>query len=265
MDMHMHMFGMMFATTDRLTLMAMVNYVEMDMHLQAAPPAPVHGHGHAAPAPAHGHGHAGSFGHSSDGLGDITLTALYKFYDCRRQRAHFHLGIGLPTAEVEHKQGGVFLPYGMQSGRGIWDIRPGVTWLGQADGWSWGAQATGIFGLEDENDAGFAFGDQIDVNLWIALPISESLSISGRLNYWHQEAIDGHYNGPHLHAAPPHFQANYGGEILFGGVGLNWYGRQGLLKGHRFAAEILWPLSQDLNGVGMERDYTATIGWQKAF
>ena len=50
-----------------------------------------------------------------------------------------------------------------------------------------------------------------------------------------------------------------------GGIGLNWYFRGGFLKGHRLAAELLLPMYQDLNGVGMNRDYSVVVGWQKAF
>ncbi len=95
--------------------------------------------------------------------------------------------------------------------------------------------------------------------------LNDSLSVSGRLNYTWEDEIEGQYNGPHGHVAPPHFQENYGGHILEGGVGLNWVFRGGFLKGHRLATEVLVPMYQDLNGVGMNRDYSVIVGWQKAF
>ncbi len=259
MDTHMHMFGAMFAPADWLTLLAMANYVEKDMHLTARP-RPAHGHGHGG-----GHGHTGSFGHSSAGLGDVSVGALVKIYDANRQRIHLNLGLGLPTADVDEKQDGVFLPYGMQLGSGTWDLRPGITYLGQSGGLSWGLQTIGNFRLEDENESGFGLGNSVNSTGWLAIPLADWLSLSGRLSYLHQEAIDGHYNGPHAHAAPPHFPENYGGDFLDGGIGLNFYGRQGFLRAHRFAAEVLFPLVQDLNGVGMERDYSFVVGWQKAW
>ena len=57
MDMHMHMWGAMYAPTDNLTFMAMLNYVEKDMSLIANPHA---AHGHDG-----GHMPSGRFGHSS--------------------------------------------------------------------------------------------------------------------------------------------------------------------------------------------------------
>tara|TARA_R110002096_G_scaffold4501_42_gene21339 strand:+ start:4954 stop:6042 length:1089 start_codon:yes stop_codon:yes gene_type:complete len=259
MDMHMHMFGMMYAPSDWLTLMAMVNYIEKDMHLVAAP-ATGHGHGHGG-----GHAHTGTFGHSSAGAGDVTLGGLIKIYDANRQRIHLNLSLGLPTADVDEMQDGVFLPYGMQLGRGTWNIRPGLTYLGQTDRLSWGAQAIGTFDLEEENDSGFSYGNNVNTTAWLAIPLTDCLSISGRINYFHEDAIDGHYNGAHNHVAPPHFQPNYGGDYLDGGLGLNFYASGGFFQGHRLALEWLFPLYQDLNGVGMERDHSFVVGWQKSF
>ena len=257
MEMQMHMIGAMFAPTDWLTFMGMTNYVEKDMTLRANPHAHGHGHGHGA--------HTGTVGHSSTGWGDPTVGALVKIFDSAGQRAHLNLMFTLPTAEVDGKQGGEFLPYGMQLGSGTWDFKPGITYLGQAGNLSWGAQVGGTIRLEDENDSGFAYGDGVNATPWLAYRLTDNLSASGRVNYTWQDEIEGHYNGPHGHMAPPHFQENYGGHVLEGGVGLNWYFTNGFLKGHRLAAEVLLPIYQDLNGVGMNRDYSVVVGWQVAF
>ncbi|NNE93718.1 MAG: transporter, partial [Verrucomicrobiales bacterium] len=209
----------------------------------------------------HGHGGAGSFGHSSAGLGDITVGGLYKIYDTDCHRLHLNLGLVLPVAEVDKKEHGAFLPYGMQPGSGTWDLKPGITYLGQAANLSWGAQAIAIFRLEDENDSGFSYGDNVNVTAWVAHPICDAVSVSARLNFIYSDSIDGHYNGPHGHVAPPHFQANYGGHILEGGLGVNVMFK----NGHRLAIESLVPLAQDANGVGMDREFGVVVGWQKAF
>lgn len=256
MDMDMHMWGIMRAPTDWLTLTAMFHYVRMDMKLQSNPHAPVPAGGHG-----HGGGHGGTFGHSSEGLGDIAVGGLIKIHDRHRQRVHLNVGFVLPTAEIDHKQHGAFLPYGMQSGEGIWAFRPGITYTGQADRLSWGAQALGLLALEDENDSGFRFGDGVNLTTWVAHPIHDKVSLSGRLNYSYRDEIEGHYNGPHNHAAPPHFQENYGGHVLEAGVGINVL----LGGGHRLAVEALFPIHQDANGVGMDRDLNFIAGWQFAF
>lgn len=260
MDMHMHMWGAMYAPTDWLTFMAMLNYVEKDMTMVANPHA-MHGHGHGG----HGGGHTGRFGHSSAGLGDISFGALFGLYDDRSQRIHGGLALNVPTGDVEQKQHGAYLPYGMQLGSGTWDLSPSLTYLGQCNDLSWGAQAKGTFRLEDEGDSGFSYGDAVNVTAWTALRVTDSMSISGRLGWQYQDDIDGHYNGPHNHVAPPHFQQNYGGHILEAGLGVNLKAVNGPLKGHRLAIEALTPIYQDLNGVGMDREYSLVAGWQFAF
>ncbi|MCB1230115.1 MAG: transporter [Verrucomicrobiae bacterium] len=260
MDMHMHMWSAMYAPTDNLTFMAMLNYVEKDMELVANPHGMMHGHDMG-----HGGGHTGRFGHSSAGLGDFSLGALYKLYDDRAQRVHAGLALNFPTGDVEQKQDGVYLPYGMQLGSGTWDLSPSLTYLGQCNDLSWGAQGKGTFRLEDEGDSGFSYGDAVDVTAWTALRLCDSASISGRLGWHYEDDIDGHYNGAHNHVAPPHFQQNYGGHTLEAGIGLNLKAVSGPLKGHRLAIEALTPIYQDLNGVGMDREYSLVAGWQFAF
>ncbi|MDF1823699.1 MAG: transporter [Verrucomicrobiales bacterium] len=257
MEMDMQMVGLMYAPSDWLTLTAMFNYVRMDMEMMSNPHAAHGGHGHGGHAAAPG----STFSHSSEGLGDITVGGLVKIYDRNRQRVHLNFGFVLPTAEVDHMEHGSFLPYGMQSGEGTFAFKPGITYLGQSDRFSWGAQATGLIHLEEENESGFRYGDGINLTSWVAYPLSDSLSISGRLNYSYQDQIEGHYNGPHGHSAPPHLQQNYGGDALEAGIGLNLL----LGGGHRLAVEALFPVEQDAHGVGMERDYSIVAGWQKAF
>lgn len=261
MTMDMHMLGLMYAPTDKLTLMGMVNYVEKDMTMVTNPHATSHG-GHGD----HGsHGTTGGHEHSSSGLGDITISALYSILHTPQHNAHLNLGLTLPTAEVDHKEGDTFLPYGMQSGTGVYSLNIGATYNAQFDHFSWGAQAMKSFALEDENDSGFQYGDTFQLTTWIAAPVTHSLSLSARLNYRYQEDIDGHYNGGHDHSAPQHFQPNYGGHVLELGLGANYVFQSGALSGHRLAVEVLTPILQDANGVGMDQDYSVVAGWQWAF
>ncbi len=260
MDMHMHMWSAMYAPTDRITFMAMLNYVEKDMTMVSNPHAMMHGHDMG-----HGGGHTGRFGHGSSGLGDLSLGLLYGLYDDRSQRVHAGLALNFPTGDVDEKQDGVYLPYGMQLGSGTWDLTPSLTYLGQCNDLSWGAQAKGTFRLEDEGDSGFSYGDAVDLTAWSALRLADPVSISARLAWRYEDDITGHYDGPHNHVAPPHFQQNYGGHTLEAGLGLNLKAVSGPLKGHRLAIEALTPLYQDLNGVGMDREVTLVAGWQFAF
>ena len=268
MTMDMHMIGLMHAPTDKLTLMAMINFVEKEMNLSRKPAHGMGGPGGMMMGGMGGHhgGHGGSsFSHASSGLGDVTISGIYKIKDANRRRILLNLGLGLPTAGVEEKDHGMLLPYGMQLGSGTWDLKPGITWLGQCENYSLGAQAMGTIRLEDENDAGYALGDRLNLTAWAARTLNESVSASLRLSYTSADTIEGHFSSHHGHAAPPFIQGNYGGNYLEGGIGLNFQVRQGALKGHRLAIEGIFPLAQDLNGVGMERDYSVIAGWQFAF
>jgi len=271
MDMQMHMLGAMYGVNDRVTLMGMLSYVRKDMELVAAASSSHHGHSsHHAQMMGHSDeashsGHSNHHGHSSEGWGDFQFGAMFdlgsfssKFAQCRH-RWHFNALVSLPTADVSHQENANFLPYGMQSGSGTWDLKPTLTYLGQSDSFSWGAQFGAIIRL-DENESGFRYGDQFSATTWLARPITGSISLSGRLSYRSEEAIEGLYNGSHGMGAPPLRTANYGGEFIEASVGLNFY-----FAGHRFALEFTTPLEQDLNGVGMERDYSLSCGWQKAF
>lgn len=41
--------------------------------------------------------------------------------------------------------------------------------------------------------------------------------------------------------------------------------QRGALRGHRLALEVGAPVYQDVNGLQLETDWVATLGWQRAF
>ncbi|MFO1489817.1 MAG: transporter [Kiritimatiellia bacterium] len=274
MDMKMHMFELMYAPTDRLTLMAMTAYnrMDMDMVMEAAA---MDAHDHAAmamPMSKHmGEEHGGgemetmTHSHSTEGWGDTSVSALVEVWSADDANLVAGLGVGLPTAKVDVKRDGKFTHYGMQLGRGTWDALPSLTLNKAALGGNVGVQAAGVFALEDENDSGFRFGNVVALNLWHSRPLAGPVGVSGRLGYTHQGEVEGHYNGPHNHATPPDLQANYGGEIVEAGLGFTLALPAGKLSAHRFAVEGVVPVHQDLNGIQLERDLTVNLAWQASF
>lgn len=265
MSMDMHMFGFMYAPSDELTFMGMVNFVENSMTMLHKPDQMDMGGGIDMGGDMDMHNHGGKMSHSSSGIGDISIGGLYKFYDEKNQRVHLNLSVVLPSAGVEESEHGMLLPYGMQLGSGTWDLKPGITWLGQSGLFSYGAQFMATIRLEDENEAGYALGDRLDTTAWLARELMDGLSASVRLSYTKSDPIEGHFQNAHNHNSPTFLQTNYGGEFLEGGIGLNWQFKKGALKGHRFAIEGIFSIDQDTNGVGMDRDYTVVTGWQFAF
>lgn len=261
MEMYMHMWEIMYAPTDWLTLMVMPQYMEMDMTMERG------GHSMSDAMAGHGGGHSmsGVHQHGTSGWGDTIGSATFTLFNAHRQSLLATLGMSFPTGSVDEKVGDTFTHYGMQLGSGTFDLLPSVTYLGQADRISWGLQYASTLRLEEENESGFRFGNVHGVTGWTALKICDWASVSGRIAYRHEGQISGHYNGAHNHGSPPDFQSNYGGDTLDLGVGVNLYAPKGALKGNRLAIEILFPVQQDLNGVQVERDFTLAAGWQWAF
>jgi hypothetical protein len=264
MDMHMHMLELMYAPTDWLTLMVMTGYMEMSMDMYGSGHHGGHGGGHGGEE--HGPVHRQHFTHESSGWSDTSLTALFTLFDAHRQTVHLDLGLSFPTGSVDEKvSGDTFTHYGMQLGSGTYDLLPGITYLGQCDRVSWGAQYSAILRLEEENDSGFRFGNVHQVTAWTAYRLCDWASVSGRIAYRHEGQIRHHYDGPHNHSSPPDFQQNYGGDTIDLGVGLNLWASEGTLRRNRIAIEALWPVFQDLNGIQLEKDFTLVVGWQWAF
>ncbi|MCG8434103.1 MAG: transporter, partial [Gammaproteobacteria bacterium] len=259
MTMDMHMFGVMYAPNDRLTLMAMANYLikEMD-HLTFAGPM--------------GTTELGTFTTRSEGLGDTTVTALLSLKTNGRHQFHFNAGLSLPTGDIEEEDAiltpmgarpVVRLPYAMQLGSGTFDLKPGITYRALRGKISWGGQAAATLRL-GENDEDYTLGDRYEVTAWTAYDWSDKASTSFRLSAWTQSRIDGlddQIVAPVQTADP----ANYGGDVVEASIGFNYQFVKGPLAHHRLAIEASLPVYRDLNGPQLETDWTVTVGWQYGF
>ncbi|MEM7619055.1 MAG: transporter [Pseudomonadota bacterium] len=260
MDMHMNMFGGMYAAADNVTLMAMVNYHSKEMD-------------HITFAGGMGTTQLGRFTTQTEGFGDVKLSALVALYEDDIHKVHLNLGLSIPTGSITEKDKiltpmgmtpEVRLPYAMQLGTGTFDALPGITYTGQKGDFSWGAQYKGSIPLEDENDEGYRYSDKHEGTAWVAYQWAPWISTSLRVAGSTQDSIDGidsEIVAPVQTADPD----NYGGERIDLLFGVSMAGQQGALSGHRFAFEIGTPIYQDLNGPQMETDLILTVGWQKAF
>ncbi|MEO1504535.1 MAG: transporter [Pseudomonadota bacterium] len=259
MTMDMHMFGAMYAPTDWLTLMGMVQYIQKDMdHITFAGMA--------------GTTRLGEFTTRSKGFGDSSVTALVRLYDDGDHRVHANFGLGLPTGSITEEdevltpmntRPRLRLPYAMQLGTGTFDLLPGLTYAGRSGDFGWGAQATSALRL-GRNSQGYSFGDEFRGTTWVSYSPQPWVSFSGRVAGKTVGKIDG---GDDQIAAPVQTADpdNYGGETVDLSLGVNLVGQRGVLRGHRIAAEFGTPVYQDLNGPQMETDWTFTIGYQYAF
>ena len=249
MTMDMHMFGTMYAISNKWTLMGMINYLDNEMTMQSR---------------------MMKMGSESSGLGDIKIAGLYDLaqWDSGR-RMHLNLGLSLPTGSIDEKDSmSRVLGYGMQLGSGTYDFHPAITYLAQTEKYSYGAQLGGILRI-GENDQDYTLGNKFEAALWGARKITDSLSASAKLDYSTQSEIDGsdtRLDARNMMMASPGFQtASQGRDITTFGLGLNYYFQNGGLSGHRLAAEWETPIDQKVNGVQLELDSVWTLGWQYAW
>ncbi|MGB7414345.1 MAG: transporter, partial [Thermosynechococcaceae cyanobacterium] len=162
------------------------------------------------------------------------------------------------------------LPYPMQIGSGTVDLMPGITYLGQAGNWSWGAQGMGTIRL-GRNAQNYRLGNQLALTAWGARKWTKSISTSLRL----QGRILGNNTGedprlaPGNQLTPPLIPTvdpdRRGGSRVDLSVGINYLAQAGFLKGFRFGVEAGLPIYQSLSGPQLENDFTITVGVQKAF
>jgi len=258
MQMQMHMFGAMYAPSDRVTLMAMLPYIDKKMdHItfQGGMGATV----------------LGGFRTESEGWGDVKLSALVGLAERGNHKWHLNLGVSLPTGSTSER-GNVLtpmntrpnlrLPYAMQIGSGTYDLLPGITYSGRDGNLGWGAQLAGVIRTGKNN--GYRLGNEAKLTAWASYQPAPAVSFSGRIEAKTVDDITG--RDPQISApvqtADP---SNYGGDSIWFHAGVNLIGQRGALRGHRLAAEVGVPLYRDLNGPQLETDWIATLGWQYAF
>lgn len=266
MEMDMAMLDLMFAPSDRVTIMLMPMYMWHRMTMVGIDPMGGAGGGHGG----HGGGHTLPFGethsHGSEGFGDTLVSASYRLTRSPRFGAHATLGVWVPTGAAGRKNAdGTFVHYGMQPGSGTWDVEPSLTVHGREGSVGWGAQASYRWRTEAENASGFAFGDVARASGWASYLLAADLGATARVEWRHEGAIEGHYNGPHHHDAPADRQANYGGDTVSAGLGLNWLLPVGGAKPPQLGVEFSVPLHQDLGGIQAPQDWRFAVNLSREF
>ncbi|MBT7960146.1 MAG: transporter [Akkermansiaceae bacterium] len=248
MDMQMHMLGVMYAPTDKLTLMLMGNYLDSSM-----PMVNMMG--------------AKSMMRSS-GYGDTTLTAYYSLFRKSNSSAHVGLGLSIPTGSIDEEMpNGSHMGFPMQLGSGTWDLKPSITWLGHSEDWSYGGQFSAVIRL-GENDNGYSLGDRVSATGWISRRLNAWSAVSLRLIAASWSNIDGSDSkmpvipmGP-LAGRPMSAVVDpdaQGGSRLDLALGLNlWHSESGT----RFAIEAGAPVYQKLDGPQLGTEWFMTAGFQ---
>jgi hypothetical protein len=273
MTMNMHMLDLMYAPADWLTLMLMPQWMDMQMDLN-----------HLTTEGASGGTHHASIGivpnHQVGGIGDTGVYALFKLFDRTGQHLNLSLGGTAPTGDVGVKlrksahnySYDTLIHYGMQLGSGTWDFKPSLTYSGEADRFSWGAQVTGTKRLEIRNVSYFSFGDIFQSSVWAGVQWTDWLGTTLRGIYTSQGKVRGHYppildilGQPLTHIGPMDNPANYGGEFFDLGLGINVNIPNGAFAGNAFKFEWLQPVSTHYNGYQLDRDHSLAFTWSYGF
>lgn len=257
MRMNMHMFGLMYAPSDAVTLMAMGNYVSKEMS-------------HRTYQGGMGANVLGGFTATPEGFGDTSISAIVPLVKSHQFELNAKAGISAPTGSTTQSaqvltpmnmQPELRLPYAMQLGSGTWDMLPGVTVKGQSRDWGWGAQYAGKI-RTGTGDQGYKFGNAHNVTAWVSRRLAPWISTSLRLSgtaTGRIKGIDPQVVAPVQTADPE----NYGGDRIEAYLGANLLAAKGPFEGLRFGIELGVPVMQDLNGPQMERDWSLTVGLQK--
>jgi len=252
MPMDMHMLGVMYGVSDKITVVAMAMYIQNEMDLQMRMPT----------------GMINQFSTASSGFGDVKLGMLYKFINAKRQSLHANVGISIPTGTLEAKDvtpmsapNEIQLPYPMQIGSGTFDADLGLTYLGQTDYFSWGTQLKGIYRF-GKNDFKYSLGNRYHLNSWFAYKTNDWLSFSARGEVVAEERINGANPNLNPMMVTTAHTANSGGKHINGGLGFNIYIPKGKFKNVRFGFEYAYPLFQEPNGIQLKREETLTFGLQ---
>ncbi len=245
MEADMHMLGGMYGLTEGTTIAVGIPYIEKDMTMRMKKSGM-------------------AMTRHSEGWGDLKFMTLSDIDLGLPGKTQINLGMTAPTGSIDETDGGMVLGYGMQLGSGTYDALAGLNWRLEQGMWGYGVQYAATL-RTGRNDAGYRLGHVHKATAYVAHAVSNSLSFSALVEGQSQGRTKGVDPRLAIKMTPANDPSTHGGESVKGLVGFNWYGPDGFLKDHRFAAEYSWNLYQDTNGPQLKQDGMFVLGWQKAF
>lgn len=260
MDSRMDMFSLMYAQTDKISWMLMLNHIEKSMKSTTY----MGGSGTTQ---------RGTFKTKSSGMGDTSASFLWKAFQHKYHKINLNFGVSLPTGDIDQKdiiltpmgmKPKLVLPYSMQLGSGTYDLLPGFTYSG-SNGYllDWGVKYQAII-RTGENDEDYTLGDTHNFSAWGGYSFAPWILTSIGLSYKYESDIDGIDSRIVLpvQTADPD---NYGGDTLMAKWGLTLTGQNGPFAGHKIKFEYSKQLEQNQNGIQMEMDDMISASYQRAF
>ncbi len=241
-----HEMEVMYAPFDRLTLSAMLPVVRTNTRSRLPDGSSFHTH--------------------SSEAGDLELSVRWRFIRKDDESLNLHLALQTPTGSVTKKDripdgGRERLPYDQQVGNGTWNLLPGLTYLGEYRGTSWGVQLGAEFYLSD-NEEGWNRGKEFFVGGWFSQRWFDLFSNSVRFEWREWWDISGS-DGDISEAWPSGDPNKYGGAHLELGTGMEM-AIPGL-EGQRIGVDVGWPVYQSLDGPQLRGRWKLKVGWEWAF
>ncbi len=282
MRMEMHMLGAMYAASDSITLMAMLPLKRIEMSSRMLMPGnPNMTMTRQA---------------KTSGAGDLKLAGIFPLWaDGNHSRTLIlNAGLSIPTGSIKetgmNEGQPIRLPYPMQLGSGTFDLLPGLTYIAEKFGGSWGTQVASVIHL-GENGEGYSLGNRFQATTWYSRKLSDTMSASARIEGSTWGNVDGQDAAMNQRMSPNARADLRGGErvdILFGlNIFLDtdrwdqwdrWFidkdngqllrekpKENSMDKETRLAIEIGFPVHQDLDGPQMESDWRLMVGMQVSF
>jgi hypothetical protein len=208
----------------------------------------------------------GPLDQTSSGIGDVITGIVYAYRDKPTSKLHVHLGVGLPTGEIDADDLGANgtserLPLPMQLGGGTYDIYNGATWVNRMDVWTMGMHGRMRIHF-GENDEGWAHGDSFNFDFWIARPVFSFLDFNLRLH----NASWGDYYGTAPASSNPDDNPlaeihRQGGTRTDGGMGL----ALDLGPVGRISLDGTLPIDEWLDGPQFSTQRTLSLSWHLSF
>jgi len=274
MTMDMHMFGVMYAPSDDITLMFMTNYLDNTMSSTMRMPMKHNNMHHDM----HNMDHGMANKHSSmtmqtdmqnNGFGDSRLGILIRGNTGENYRTHFTLGLSLPTGDIDMTHTNsmgkeVVSGYPMQLGTGTYNMFGAFTYVYQNQDWQYGFQANYEAALDDNNQD-YKPGNKLLMHNWVSYSWVQNFSSSLRVSYKDKDNYSGRDARLNPVMMPTADPKQRGGSTVDIALGANYLFTDGALAGQRLAVEIAKPVLEDFDGIQMKTGYSATLGWQMAF
>lgn len=201
--------------------------------------------------------------------GDLTIMALYALHRWDCQQVHLNFGMSFPTGVLSTDR---FPPtptspdgsYWLRTSSGTYDLLPGLTYRGQNENWTWGAQAIGTIRL-GLNHFDYKLGDRVDLTAWLARKWGDHVSTSVRLDGQIWGDIRGADARLNQLLVPTNRPDLYGGRRLDLLFGVNYFLPLDYVPGQWLSIEAGFPIAQSLDGPQLATDWLLTAGWNVQF